>query len=149
MNGMPSAVVISLSRPATSICSCSDSTTQGPEIRNNGRFSPTSNPQSFIALNSVRRAASSRGGLLFGGAFTRRLVLQRRLQVTDEQRVAVPRRALELGVELHAHEPRMRRLRQLDDLGELLALRDGRHHQARGLQLVEVVLVGLVAVAVA
>src|SRR5687768_9377251 len=111
MNGMPSAEVISLSWPATSSCNCSDSTTQGPEIRNNGRFSPTSNPQSFIALDSLRHAASSRSGLLFGGAFARGLVLQRRLHVADEQRVPVPRRALELGVELHAHEPRVRHLR--------------------------------------
>ena len=48
MKGMPSAEVISFSVPAVSICSCSDSTTQGPAIRKKGWSSPTSNPQSFM-----------------------------------------------------------------------------------------------------
>src|SRR5262252_8720805 len=98
MNGMPSAVVISFRRPATSICSCSDSTTQGPAIRNSGRLSPTSKPHSFIATSSSR-------GPFLRRAFARRLVGQRRLHEADEQRMAVPRVALELGVELHADEP--------------------------------------------
>src|SRR5690349_21026441 len=128
MNGTPSALVSSFSRPATSSCSCSLSTTQGPAIRNSGRSIPTSNPQSFI----VGSAARSRSSLLRlgGGALAQRLVLQRRLHVADEQRVAVPRRAAELGVELHADEPRVHCLRQLNDLGQLLALRDRRDHQA-------------------
>jgi hypothetical protein len=37
---------------------------------------------------------------------------------------------LELGVELHADEPGVHRLGQLDHLGQLLALGDGRDHQA-------------------
>jgi hypothetical protein len=78
-----------------------------------------------------------------------RVVFQRGLHVAGEQRVPAPGRALELGVELHAHEPGVHRLRQLDDLGELLALRQRADHQARLLQRVEVVHVGLVAVAVA
>src|SRR5262245_60530317 len=124
MNGTPSATVISFKRPATSICNCSDSTTHGPAIRNSGLSRPTSNPHSFIAEEflSCRR-------LLLLAALARGLVLQRRLHVADEQRMAVPRCALELGVELHADEPRMRHLRQLDDLGQLLALCDRRDHQ--------------------
>jgi hypothetical protein len=57
------------------------------------------------------------------------LVIERRLHVAREQRVAAPRRALELGVELHADEPRVHGLGQLDDLGELLALRHRADHQ--------------------
>jgi len=41
--------VISLSRPADSSASVSDSITHGPAMRKNGRSSPTSNPHSFIA----------------------------------------------------------------------------------------------------
>src|SRR3954469_5918866 len=48
MKGMPSADVISFSWPATSICNCSDSTTQGPEMRKKGWSSPTSKPHNFI-----------------------------------------------------------------------------------------------------
>ena len=48
MNGMPSSAVISFSFPATSICSCSLSTTQGPAMRKNGLSSPASKPHSFI-----------------------------------------------------------------------------------------------------
>src|SRR5690606_17348283 len=48
MKGMPSAEVISFSCPATSTCSCSLSTTQGPEIRNSGQSSPTSKPHRFM-----------------------------------------------------------------------------------------------------
>ena len=49
MNGMLKAAQISFSCPATSICSCSDSTTHGPAMRNRGRFSPTSNPHRFMS----------------------------------------------------------------------------------------------------
>ena len=61
--------------------------------------------------------------------------------------MAVPRRGLEFGVELHAHEPGVHVLRQLDDLGQVLALGQRRDHQARLAQLVQVVDVGFVAVA--
>src|SRR3954453_19508163 len=58
MNGMPSSAVISLSFPATSICSCSLSTTHGPAMRKNGLSRPTSKPQSFIfSKNSFIRDA--------------------------------------------------------------------------------------------
>ena len=63
--------------------------------------------------------------------------------------MAVPGRRLELGVELHAHVPRVHRLRQLDHLGQLLALGDRGDHEAGVLQALQVLLVGLVAVAVA
>ena len=56
---------------------------------------------------------------------------------------------VDLGVELHADEPGVHGLGQLDDFGQLLALRQRRNHQAGLAQLVQVVDVGLKAVAVA
>src|SRR5690242_16726324 len=108
MKGMPSDFVISFSCPATSICSCSDSTTHGPAMRNSGLSRPTSNPQSFMSSHRLQRRP-----LL---ARARGLVFARRVDEGVEQRVAVPRRRLEFRVELNAHEPRMHILRQLDDL---------------------------------
>src|SRR6188768_4042658 len=136
MNGTPSCPAISLSLPATSICSCSDSTTHGPAMRNRGRSSPTSNPQSFMPARS--------SGDLFGALG---LVRERGADERLEKRMTAPRRRLELRVELDADEPRVHALRQLDDLGELLPLRDRRDHEARLGETVEVVLVGLVAMA--
>src|SRR5262245_17473990 len=130
---MPSEAVISFSRPATSIWSCSDSTTHGPEMRKKGRSSPTSNPQSFM-LPPTGNSPSCRHGLSAARPALG-LVLQRRLDVRLEERVAAPRRGLELGVELHAHEPRVHRAGQLHDLGELLALRERRDDEAGVLQL--------------
>ena len=49
MNGMDSDAQIAFSSPATSTCSCRDSTTHGPAIRNSGRWSPTSKPHRFMA----------------------------------------------------------------------------------------------------
>src|SRR5678816_4124709 len=138
MNGTPSAAAISLSLPATSICSCSDSTTHGPAMRNSGCSSPTSKPQSFMSALS--------SGDLFGALG---LVRQRGVDERLEERMTAPRRRLELRVELDADEPRVHALRQLDDLGELLALRDRRDHQTRLGEPVEVVLVGFVAMAMA
>src|SRR4051812_43834831 len=110
MKGMPSEEAISFSVPATSICSCSDSTTQGPAIRKNGLCRPMSYPQSFMCL---RHHLEGRLGSL-----ALRLVFARSLDVRIEKRVAVPRSGLELRVELDAHEPRVHVLRQLDDLGQ-------------------------------
>ena len=86
-------------------------------------------------LHGVRQSRGARPpGRSGGGGFLRRVgggvVRQRGLDEAGEQRMAVPRRRLELGVELHAHEPRMHVLRQLDDLGELLALRQRGDDQA-------------------
>ena len=50
MKLIPSRAVISFSWPATSSCSCSLSTTQGPAIRNSGRSRPTSKPQSCMLM---------------------------------------------------------------------------------------------------
>src|SRR5438128_2616426 len=105
MKGMPSEAVISFSWPATSICSCSDSTTQGPEMRKKGLSSPTSKPHNFMSGHRFQRLA---GALVHLG-----LVLAGGVDERVEQRMAVPRRGLELGVELHAHEPRVHVLRQL------------------------------------
>src|SRR3954467_15391795 len=121
MNGMPSAVVISFRRTATSTCSASDSTTHGPAIRKNGCWSPTSNPQSFIA-----RSDRSSGHLLDALG----LVLERGFDEGLEERMPAPRRRLELRMELHAEEPRVHALRQLDHLGQLLALGQRRDHEA-------------------
>src|SRR5579885_3016141 len=46
---MPSLLVISFSVPAVSSCNVSDSTTQGPAIRKNGRPRPTSKPHNFTS----------------------------------------------------------------------------------------------------
>src|SRR5206468_791255 len=100
MKGMPSEAVISFSWPATSICSCSDSTTQGPEMRKKGLSSPTSKPHNFMSGHRLQRLAAR-------ALVHLRLVLARRVDERVEQRMAVPRRGLELGVELHAHEPRV------------------------------------------
>ena len=48
MNGMPSSLVISLSLPAVSSCSCIDSMTHGPAMRKKGLSRPTSNPARFM-----------------------------------------------------------------------------------------------------
>src|SRR3569832_646880 len=99
MNGMPSEDVISFNAPAVSICNCSDSTTQGPAIKKNGLCRPMSNPQSFMSERFLRHHLEWRlGGLVLF------LVLVRSLDEGVEERVAVPRRGLEFGVELHAHE---------------------------------------------
>src|SRR6478609_2653922 len=104
MKGMPSEEVISFSWPATSICSCSLSTTQGPEIRKNGWSRPTSNPQSFMSGHRFQGLAGllRTAGLVFHGGVDEGV----------EQRMPVPGRRLELGVELHAHEPRVHGARQ-------------------------------------
>src|SRR6185436_7216087 len=102
MNGTPSCPAISLSLPATSICSCSDSTTHGPAMRNRGRSIPTSNPQSFM---------SPRSGRDFFCALD--LVRERGVNERLEERVTAPRRRLELEVELDADEPRVHARRQL------------------------------------
>src|SRR5574337_39589 len=163
MKGMPSAEVMAGNWPATSICSASLSTTQGPAIRKKGRSRPTSKPQSFTGppWRCGRSPAAVRESVRSGAAADRRscsdlqpllphrLALQRRADEAVEQRVAVPRGGLELGVELHADEPGVHVARQLDDLGQLVGLRDRREHEPRLAQAVEVVRVGLVAVAVA
>ena len=58
--GAPSDAQIAFSSPATSICSCRDSTTQGPAMRNSGWSSPTSNPHSFTARPRSTRPARPR-----------------------------------------------------------------------------------------
>ena len=121
MKGMPSAEVISLSVPAVSICSCSDSTTQGPAIRKKGWSSPTVETTELHATTFSATALPRLAG---------RLMLERGLDEGIEQRMAVPGRGLEFRVELHAHEPGVHVLRQLDDLGQVLALGQRRDHQA-------------------
>src|SRR6185369_6219452 len=140
MNGMPRLEVISLSVPAVSICSCSDSTTQGPAMRKKGWSSPTEKLHSFIS------PAPSGDGLQ--QRLAGRLVVHRGLDEGIEQRVAVPWGGFEFRVELHAHEPGMHLVRQFDYLRQVLALGHRRDHEARLAQLVEIVDVGFVAMAV-
>ena len=52
-------------------------------------------------------------------------------------------------MELHAHKPGVNALRQFDNFGELLGLRQCRNHQASLAQALQVGHIGLVAVAVA
>src|SRR6185369_9751333 len=121
MKGMPRPEVISLSVPAVSICSCSDSTTQGPAMRKKGRSRPTGKPHSFM------EPAPSGDGLQ--QRLAGRLVVHRGLDEGIEQRMPVPGRGLEFRMELHAHEPGMHLLRQLDDLRQVLALGHRRDYQ--------------------
>src|SRR4051812_44784255 len=126
MNGMPRAAVISRNRPATSNCNASDSTTHGPAIRKNGRSRPISKPQSFMScLGPAVDGRSCRHLLAALG-----LVLQRGVDERLEERMAAPRRRLELGMELHAEDPRVHVARQLDALGQALALRQCRNDES-------------------
>src|SRR5512133_732352 len=124
MNGMPKEVVISFNVPAVSICSCSDSMTQGPAIRNRGWFRPTSKPHSFISGHRFQ-------------CFACGLMVQRRLDEGNEQRVSGPRCRVELGVKLHAHEPGVHALRQFHNFRQMLALGESGNHQARFAQRVQ------------
>jgi hypothetical protein len=60
MKLMPSRPVISLSVPAVSSCSCSDSITQGPAIRNSGWSSPTLNPHRSMLMRRPPRPDAAR-----------------------------------------------------------------------------------------
>src|SRR5438552_13609612 len=151
-NGMPSAPVISFSWPATSIWSCSLSTTHGPAMRKKGWSRPASKPQSFTAYPAPRTSDLSS---CFGTADhlqcrfrdAQLVLLQRGLDERGEERVAVARRRGELRVVLHAHEPRV--VGELGDLGEVLGLGLGADDEARLLEARHVVVVDLVAVAMA
>eukprot|EP01036_Dinobryon_divergens_P043604 gene43604-58071_t len=108
-------------------------------------------PEAVAAASAFGRVveADIESGELHAASLVAGLVVERSTDVAVEQRVAVPRRGLEFGVELHAYEPRVHAARQLDDLGQLFGLGDGGDHQAGLLQLVQVEFVGLIAVAVA
>ena len=140
MNGTPSAAVISFSVPATSICSCSDSTTHGPAIRNRGCSSPASKPQSFM------RTALAVCRPRLAGA---RLVRERGADERLEERMAAPRRRLELGVELDADEPRVHARAAARSISVSFSrCVIAEITRPASVQPVEVLLVGLVAVAV-
>ncbi len=132
MKGMPSAPVISFSRPATSSTSASLSMTQGPAIRKNGRSGPTSTEANFMrwrgpGCRAARYARAAR-------------------DEAREQRVAVARRRGELGMKLAGDEPGMRA--QFDELHQAVRRKSGET-QARGAQFVEIVIVEFIAVAMA
>src|SRR6185437_11341110 len=141
MNGIASSRVISLSFPATSIWSCSLSTTQGPAMRKKGRSRPASNPQSF--MGSRGRAADHLQPRLLDALL---VLLQRRLDERDEERMSRPRRRGEFGVVLAAEEPRM--VGELRHLGEVLGLRLRTDREPRRLEPRHVMVVHLIPVAV-
>src|SRR5438067_7557937 len=122
---MPSSLVIRFSSPATSICNCSDSTTQGTAMRKKGLSRPTSNPQSFI--NWIPAYAGMTLGFATADDLQRRLghallvLLERGPDERAEERVPVARRRGEFRVVLAAEEPRM--VGELRHLGEILGLR--------------------------
>ena len=66
---------------------------------------------------------------------------------TVEQRMGLGWAALEFGVGLARHEPRM--VRQLDHLGETAIGRDARNHHAGLLELAAILVVHLVTMAMA
>src|SRR6266540_5446060 len=162
-NGTPSAAQIDLSSPATSSCSCIDSTTHGPAMRNSGRSRPTSKPQRFIGGPRRRDLRRPRGHASqsdrrdeLGDSRTRRGLVRAPLRVercadeADEQRMAAPRIRREFRVELAAEEPRM--LRQLDHLAQVArerALRARADDESRRDEPRQVMVVDLIAMPVA
>ena len=74
-------------------------------------------------------------------------MFKRCFHISIEQGVAIPRGGFEFGVELHAHVPRVNRLRQLYDFCQLLALCQGGNDQTCLSQRVEVVDVGFITMA--
>src|SRR5687768_16708557 len=154
---MPSSLAISWSWPATSICSCSLSTTQGPAMRKKGLSRPTSNPQSFIYEGDwapVFAGVTARpSGLAAADDLERRLrdallvLLQRRPDEGREERVAVARCGGELGVVLAAEVPRV--IGELGHLGQVLGVGLGGDLEPGRFEPRHVVVVGLVAVAMA
>src|SRR5438552_207841 len=145
MNGTRKLAQVSLSRPATSIWSCSDSTTQGPAMRNRGRSRPASNPQRFIGQlrDELRPRARRLAARLARSG-------ERRVDVGDEKRVAAPRVRGELGVILAAEEPRM--VGELDHLAQVAgqrALGPRADDQTGGFEPREIMVVYFVTVAMA
>src|SRR3954452_19070233 len=112
MNGTDKVAQTSLSLPATSICNCSDSTTHGPAIRNRGRLSPTSKPQSF----TTGSGDELRWGTHPLGSYVA-VALQGCAHEGDEQRVTAPRIGGELRMELATEEPGV--VGELDGLAQV------------------------------
>src|SRR6266496_5152505 len=150
MKGIRRATQTSFSCPATSICSCSDSTTHGPAMRKSGASRAASKPHSFI-----QRAASDRRDQLGDGvrgavSLPLKLVRERGTDEADEERMAAPRIRREFRVELAAEEPRV--LRQLDHFAQIAgrcALRASADGKPGRLEARQVMIVDLVAMPVA
>src|SRR5881394_2676 len=139
MTPMPSFAPSSASASPTRTLRSSDSTTQGPAMRNGA-----APPPNFWAM-SVGQLGKLSG--LRAGAGVLLPVLQRGADEAREQRVGAHRPRLELRVELAAHEPGV--IGQLDHLDERAV---GRQPGAAHPELGEHVAIGvghLVAVAVA
>src|SRR5690606_30190 len=137
MKFTPSRPVTSFSRPATSSCSCSDSTTQGPAMRKRGWSRPTLNPHSsmktpwVVAARGRPRAGwaahgapwapppagpRQESGLGFLEQLAAGLLLARGAHEADEQRMPGARRREELRVRHAGDEPRV--VRQIDHLDQ-------------------------------
>src|SRR5258706_646247 len=125
---MHSWEVIAFSSPATSICSCSLSTTQGPAMRKKGLSRPTSNPQSFISSSRGGAADDLEARLRDAQA----VLLERGLDERREERMSVARCRGELGVVLAAEEPRV--VGELRHLRQVLGVGARADHEAGSLQ---------------
>src|SRR5450755_2232766 len=140
MNGTFSLAQISFRRPATSIWSCSDSTTHGPAIRNRGRCNPTSKPQSFMGSGDELRARPHRI------ADRNAPALHGRIHESNEQRVAAARIRGEFGVELATEKPGM--VGKLDHFAQISrsgAFCPGTDREPGGFEARQIMIVDFVA----
>src|SRR5687768_8600595 len=134
MYGTFRSAAIRMRRSAVISACRSLSMAHGPPISASGAPPPIVTGPTWTAV--VMRAPSTGG-----------LVGDRRGHEPGEERVRLPRARAELRMELAGHEERM--LRNLDELDELLLRPHARYPEAALLELAQVVVVHLVAVAVA
>src|SRR5258706_6467891 len=119
MTTMPSFAASSASASPTRTLRSSDSTTQGPAMRNGADPPPNFGAMSVGQLGELGGRARGRAA-----ATNALLVLQRGAHEAREQRVGAHRPRLELRVELAADEPRV--IGQLDHLDERAVRRQPR-----------------------
>src|SRR5260221_4490119 len=100
MTPMPSFAPNSASASPTRTLRSSDSTTQGPAMRNGAAPPPNFGAMSVGQLGELGRRARGRAALA-----TALLVLERRAHEPREQRVGAHRPRLQLRMELAANEP--------------------------------------------
>src|SRR5437867_3583557 len=144
MTGRPARAAISRTRSAWRRAASRDSMTHGPAISASGAppptvTVPTRTPRATsVSPPSSRRAAAPRAG----GAG-----LEGRLDEALEERVALHRPRLELGVKLARDEPGM--VAELDHLDQRAVGGDAGEHEPALLEPLAIGVVHLVAVAVA
>src|SRR5579859_3021570 len=107
MTLIPSLTASSASASPTRTLRSSDSTTQGPAMRNGLESAAKRCAMSVRQLGQLPRRFGARAELV---------VIDRRADESREQRMRTHRPRLELGMELAADEPRM--IGQLDDFDE-------------------------------